>query len=95
MEFRGLEMKDKGIYFVNLCEGGCAVYQFKDCLDYERPTQYYYRLFLKAWRHNEALSFRKNSTITMKNDEILEIREANENEVAMLGGYVRRTGGAL
>lgn len=45
MEFRGLEMKDKCIYFVNLCEGGSAVYQFKDCLDYERPTQYYYRLF--------------------------------------------------
>ena len=95
MEFRGLEMKDKGIYFISLCEGGCAVYQFKDCLDYERPTQYYYRLFLNAWRHNEALSFRKDGTITMGNVEIVEIREANENEVALLGSYVRRTGGAL
>ena len=79
-------MKDKG---------GCAVYQFKDCLDYEHPTKYYYRLFLKAWRHNESLSFRKNSTITMKNDEIISIREANENEVALFSRYVRRTGGVL
>lgn len=31
----------------------------------------------------------------MRNDEILEIREANENEVALLGSYVRRTGGEL
>jgi hypothetical protein len=93
MVFRGLEIRDKGIYTVTLEENGFAIYQQRG----ERTvTSYTYRLHLNDWRGNNAYSLGTNSCITgMSRELILDIRPSNENEVALLRSFVERTGGSL
>lgn len=93
MVFRGLEIRDKGIYTVTLVNNGFAIFQQRG----ERVvTSYTYRLHLNDWCGNNAYSLATNGCITgTANGMIIDIRPSNENEIALLRSFVERIGGSL
>lgn len=95
MEFRGVEIRDKGVYFVRLYGGGCAIYQqFGSTL--RDLTDYYYRIYVKSWCNNPAYMLSCDRNITYSHEEVIEeFRFANENEIELLRSFVKRVGGDL
>ena len=92
--FRGVEIKDKGVYFVRLTDGGCAIYQQKGStlIDF---TSYYYRIYVKPRRGNAAYVLSTCGSITYRDEVIEDFRFANENEIELLRSFVKRVGGDL
>ena len=92
--FRGVEIKDKGVYFVRLNDGGCAIYQQKGST-MDRLADYYYRIYVKSWCGNLPYVLSCNRNITYRYDVIEDFRFANENEIELLRSFVKRAGGDL
>jgi hypothetical protein len=92
--FRGVEIRDKGVYFVRLDGGGCAIYQQKGSTMLDL-TDYYYRIYVKSWRSNAAYVLSTCGSITYRDEVIEEFRFANENEIELLRSFVKRVGGDL
>lgn len=92
--FRGVEIKDKGVYFVRLTNGGCAIFQ-KRGSSVHGLMDYYYRIYVKTWRANSAYVLSCNRNITYRYDVIEDFRFANENEIELLRSFVKKAGGNL
>lgn len=94
MEFRGVEIRDKSVYFVRLNNGGCAIYQ--QCgSTLNALTDYYYRIYLKSWCGNPSYTLSCDRNITYSREVIEEFRFANENEIELLRSFVKMEGGDL
>jgi hypothetical protein len=92
--FRGIEIKNRGVYFVRLIDGGCAIYQKKGST-LLGLTHYYYRIYVKSWRSNAPYVLSTRGSITYRKDHIEDFRFANENEIELLRSFVKRAGGNL
>lgn len=92
--FRGVEIKNRGVYFVRLNGGGCAIYQQKGST-MDRLADYYYRIYVKSWSGNPSYTLSCNRNITYRYDIIEEFRFANENEIELLRSFVKKIGGDL
>lgn len=92
--FRGVEIKNRGVYFVRLNDGGCAIYQQKGSTT-DRLTDYYYRIYVKSWCSNATYELSCHRNITYRYDVIEDFRFANENEIELLRSFVKRAGGDL
>ena len=92
--FRGIEIKNKGVYFVRLDGGGCAIYQQRGSTLLDL-TNYYYRIYVKSWRSNASYVLSCNRNITYRTENIEDFRFANENEIELLRSFVKKIGGDL